>query len=152
MIKTGIIPNPNQANSALTYFVRIGSIRDRRLCVIGALLSQILTEPAFNVLRTKEQLGYIVSCGYWSLPGATERGIRIVVQSERVPGYLESRVEAFLDEMKMVIEAMTLETFEEQKTGLDKKWREEEKNLAEEASVFMSQINTGLLDFYKSEL
>ncbi|KAE9393647.1 hypothetical protein BT96DRAFT_959011 [Gymnopus androsaceus JB14] len=144
LIKTGPVPNPNQANSALTYFVRIGSISDRRLCVTGALLSQILTEPAFNVLRTKEQLGYIVSCGYWSLPGGTERGIRIVVQSEKTPGYLESRVEAFLEEMKNTIEAMPLEMFEEQKSGLDKKWREEEKNLAEEASVFMDQINTGI--------
>ncbi|KAE9393629.1 insulin-degrading enzyme [Gymnopus androsaceus JB14] len=149
LIKTLPIPNPNEANSALTYFVRIGSISNRRLCVTGALLSQILTEPAFNFLRTKEQLGYIVSCSYWHLAGDTERGIRIVVQSEKTPGYLESRVEAFLEEMKNTIEVMTLDTFEEQKSGLDMNWREEDKSLAEEASVFMSQINTGHLDFYK---
>lgn len=103
------------------------------------------------MLRTKEQLGYIVSCGYWSLPGASDRGIRIVVQSERTPGYLESRVEAFLDEMKAHIEKMTPETFEEQKVGLDKAWREEHKNLSEEASSFMAHINSGHLDFYRRE-
>ncbi|KAE9395045.1 insulin-degrading enzyme [Gymnopus androsaceus JB14] len=144
------MPNPNEANSALTYFVRIGTISNRRLCVTGALLSQILTEPAFNVLRTNEQLGYIVFCGYWSLAGGTDRGIRIVVQSEKTPGHLESHVEAFLEEMKNKIEAMPLETFEEQKSGLDKNWREEDKNLAEEASAFMSQIDTGHMDFYKN--
>ena len=73
------------------------------------------------------------------------------MQSEKTPGYLESRVEAFLEEMKNTIEAMTLDTFEEQKSGLHKNWREEDKSLAEEASVFMSQIHTGHLDFYKSE-
>ncbi|KAJ3740513.1 insulin-degrading enzyme [Lentinula detonsa] len=150
LIKTGTIPNPNQANSSLTYYVRIGSVSDSRRRVVGALLTQILTEPAFNVLRTREQLGYVVFCGYWSLAGATERGIRIVVQSEKTPGYLESRVEAFLEEMKASIEAMSPEMFEEHKSSLDKKWREEEKNLAEEASSFVSHIHSGHLDFYRN--
>ncbi|KAJ4475639.1 insulin-degrading enzyme [Lentinula aciculospora] len=149
-IKVGTIPNPNQANSSLTYYVHVGSVSDARLRVVGALLTQILTEPAFNVLRTKEQLGYVVFCGSWSLPGATEKGIRIVVQSEKTPGYLESRVEAFLEEMKTNIEALSPEMFEEHKSSLDKKWREEEKNLAEEASVFAGHINSGHLDFYRN--
>ncbi|KAF5347143.1 hypothetical protein D9757_013657 [Collybiopsis confluens] len=149
-IKTGTIPNPNQTNSALTYYVRIGSVADSRRRVVGALLSQILSEPAFNVLRTKEQLGYVVSSGSWSLPGSVEKGIRIVVQSEKTPGYLEERVEAFLDEMRGNIEGMTLEMFEEHKTGLDKKWREEDKNLGEELSRFLAHVNSGHLDFYRN--
>ncbi|KAJ4493396.1 Metalloenzyme, LuxS/M16 peptidase-like protein [Lentinula lateritia] len=149
LIKIGTIPNPNQTNSSLTYYVHIGSVSDRRRRVVGALLTQILTEPAFNILRTREQLGYVVFCGYWTLPGASEKGIRIVVQSEKTPGYLESRVEAFLEEMKTNIEVLTPEMFEEHKSSLDKKWREDEKNLAEEASVFASQINSGHLDFYR---
>ena len=32
-----------------------------------------------------------------------------------------------------------------------KKWREDEKNLSEEMSVFTSHITTGQLDFYRSE-
>ncbi|KAF9075695.1 Metalloenzyme, LuxS/M16 peptidase-like protein [Rhodocollybia butyracea] len=148
LIKAGPVPNPNEPNSALTYFVRIGSIKDRRHRVTGSLLSQIMTEPTFNVLRTKEQLGYVVFCQLWSLPGATEKGIRIVIQSEKTPGYLESRVEAFLDVIKTTLEEMTPEAFEEHKRGLDKKWREEDKNMGEEASYFFNEISTGLLDFY----
>ncbi|KAE9383980.1 hypothetical protein BT96DRAFT_842996, partial [Gymnopus androsaceus JB14] len=49
----------------------------------------------------------LIVCNIWHLAGDTERGIRIVVQSEKMPGYLESRVEAFLEEMKNTIEAMT---------------------------------------------
>jgi insulysin len=144
------IPNPNQANSALTYYTHIGPVADRRLRVTSALLAQILSEPAFDVLRTKEQLGYIVSSSTWALPGASEKGIRIVVQSEKPPTYLESRVEAFLDTMKSRIEEMTSEVFEEQKSGLEKKWKEKYKNLTEEASTFMTHINSGHLDFYRS--
>ncbi|KAF5380968.1 hypothetical protein D9615_004092 [Tricholomella constricta] len=145
------IPNPNQANSALTYYIRYGPIVDQPLRVTAALLTQILSEPAFNVLRTQEQLGYVVHCSAWVLPGASEKGMRIVVQSEKTPGYLEERVEAFLDGMKSTIENMTEEEFAEQKNGLEKKWLEREKNLADETGRFINHINTGHLDFLRKE-
>jgi insulysin len=144
------IPNPNQANSALTYYVHFGSIVDQRLRVISALVTQILSEPAFNVLRTQEQLGYIVSCSPWSLAGASEKGLRIVVQSERPPAYLEERVEAFLDGMKGTIKTMSDEEFAEQKNGLEKKWLEAEKSLADETSRFTVHVNSGHWDFLRS--
>jgi insulysin len=85
----------------------------------------------------------------WLLPGASERGLRIVVQSEKKPGYLEERVEAFLHEMKVILEEMTDEEFGSQKTGLEKKWLEADKNLVDEASRMLSQITSGHLDFLR---
>jgi insulysin len=143
------IPNPNQANSALTFYVHFGPVVDQQLRVVSSLLTQILTEPAFIVLRTQEQLGYIVSCSPWLLPGGSEKGLRIVVQSEKNPGYLEERVEAFLDRMKNVIDNMSNEVFAEQKNGLEKKWLEVDKNLADEHSRFAAQINSGHWDFLR---
>ncbi|KAF8163442.1 Metalloenzyme, LuxS/M16 peptidase-like protein [Crassisporium funariophilum] len=145
------LPNPNQANSALTYYTHYGSIENQTLRVTSSVLTQILQEPAFNVLRTREQLGYIVSCSAWSLPGSSEKGLRIVVQSEKKPNYLEERVEAFLEEMKGKIEEMTDEEFQVQKTGLEKKWLEADKNLAEEVSKFVVQINSGHWDFFRHQ-
>ncbi|TFK42449.1 Metalloenzyme, LuxS/M16 peptidase-like protein [Crucibulum laeve] len=145
------IPNPNQANSALTYYIHFGPVADQRLRVTSTLLTQILSEPAFNVLRTKEQLGYIVFCSAWSLPGSSEKGLRIVIQSEKTPGYLEQRVEVFLDGMKARIAEMSNEEFESQKHGLEKKWLEADKNLAEEAGRFMVHINSGHWDFLRNE-
>jgi insulysin len=116
-----------------------------------ALLTQILAEPAFNVLRTKEQLGYIVSCSRWHLAGASDAGMRVLVQSERNPAYLEKRVEAFLDHMKSVIEELGMEQFQEQKLGLQRKWREAHKNLREEMSTFWVHLDSGHLDFYRRE-
>ena len=146
------VPNPNESNSALTYYVHFGSKVDRHLRVVSALLTQILSEPAFNILRTKEQLGYVVGASTWDAPGDNETGLRIVVQSERGPVYLEHRVETFLDHMKSVIEPMTDEQFAEQKNGLERKWREVAKNLNEEVNRFWAQIDSGYLDFSRSKL
>lgn len=143
------LPNQNQANSALTYYLHYGPIIDQHLRVTAALLTQILSEPAFAVLRTQEQLGYIVSCASWSLAGSSERGLRIVVQSEKTPGYLEQRVEAFLTGMKLKLEKMTCEEFEEHKTGLRKKWLEVDKNLGEEFSHFQTHVTSGHWDFLR---
>ncbi|KAF9482803.1 insulin-degrading enzyme [Pholiota conissans] len=145
------IPNPNQANSALTYFTYFGPITDQKLRTSSALLTQILSEPAFNILRTREQLGYIVTCTSWTLPGDVERGLRIVIQSEKKPGYLETRVEAFLDDMKTKLEEMTKEEFAIHRTSLQKKWREANKNLAEEVSKYLGQVTNGHHDFYRRE-
>lgn len=118
--------------------------------VLASLLIQILSEPAFNVLRTKEQLGYVVHCSPWTLSGSGSSGVRIVVQSEKVPVYLESRVEAFLDGMKTVIEEMNDEEFAEQKGGLERKLTEKLKTVSEETNLFWSHIDSGYLDFLRS--
>jgi insulysin len=143
------VSNPNEPNSALTYYVHYGSKIDRHLRVVAALLNQILSEPAFDILRTKEQLGYIVAATTWTAPGDNDTGLRIVVQSERGPVYLEGRVEAFLDHMKGVIELMTDEEFAEQKQGLERKWREVAKNLEEEVGRYWAHIDSGYLDFLR---
>jgi insulysin len=107
----------------------------------------MLSDPAFNVLRTREQLGYVVSCGRWVLSGATHVGMRIVVQSERGPTYLEERVERFLESMETVILNMDDKEFTDQKAGLEKKWREKHKNLGEELSSYWPHLESGFLDF-----
>jgi insulysin len=83
------------------------------------------------------------------LPGLGHCGIRIVIQSERGPGYLEERVESFLDGMKGTIEDMSNDEFEEQRSGLTKRWREAPKNLGEEASKYWNHVDTGYLDFLR---
>jgi insulysin len=113
------------------------------------LLSQILSEPAFNILRTQEQLGYIVFCSSWPYPGSVEKGLRIIIQSEKNPGYLETRVETFLDRMKTKLEEMDEDEFAQQKDGLKKKWLEADKNLAEESSRYMTQVESGHFDFLR---
>lgn len=63
------------------------------------LTAQILCEPCYNQLRTKEQLGYIVFCASRKANGA--QGIRFIVQSTKHPLYVEERIESFLDSMEV---------------------------------------------------
>lgn len=65
------------------------------------LLAQIIAEPCFNTLRTKEQLGYIVFSGIRRTSGA--QGLRIIVQSDKHPQYVEKRIDLFLDSMLVSI-------------------------------------------------
>ncbi|CAG2227488.1 IDE [Mytilus edulis] len=58
---------------------------------------QIIAEPCFDILRTKEQLGYIVFSGVRRSNGV--QGLRVIIQSDRSPEYVEKRVEAFLNSM-----------------------------------------------------
>ncbi|EGO21183.1 hypothetical protein SERLADRAFT_363280 [Serpula lacrymans var. lacrymans S7.9] len=144
-------PNVDEPNCSITYYIHIGKRNDRRLRVTADILSQILSEPAFNILRTKEQLGYVVYCSERFLAGSAHFGLQVVVQSEKEPEFLEERVETFFEEMKGVIEEMDLDTFEEQKASLGKAWMETDKSLDEEVGRFWAQIETGHLDFCRRE-
>ena len=143
------VPNPNQQNGSLSYYCHVGNIADDHIRTTFKLLVQILSEPAFNILRTQEQLGYIVFCSNW--PGIESIGMRIVVQSSLPPRYLETRVEAFLAHMRGILENMSPEQFEEQKRGLVRRQLEKLKKLSDESARFWSHISTGYLDFTRME-
>lgn len=71
-----------------------------RLRAYLTLLGNMIHEPAFDQLRTKEQLGYIVWGGLRCFIGSL--GIRIIIQSERDTVYLENRIESFLSEYQVI--------------------------------------------------
>ncbi|KAI0780630.1 insulin-degrading enzyme [Trametes elegans] len=150
-IWTTPVPNKNEPNSSLTYYMHIGKNTEPSVRAPTALLTHILSEPAFNVLRTREQLGYIVSASQWHLTGSGQTGIRVVVQSERQPAFLEQRVEAFLREMDEKLQTMSAEEFQEHKAALQKRWREAPKNLGEEVTRYWSHIEHGYLDFHRRD-
>ncbi|KAL4232280.1 hypothetical protein ACF0H5_009851 [Mactra antiquata] len=102
------------------------------------LYVQVISEPCFDILRTKEQLGYIVFSGIRRQSGV--QGLRIIVQSDRTPEYLESRIEAFLNSTKDLIEKMTDEEFQKHVSALATKRLEKPKKMSAESSRFWSEI------------
>ena len=76
-------------------------------------------------------------------------GLRVLVQSERDPAYLEARVDAFLDSFKLLLEEMTDEEFTGHVDGLIAKKLEKPKNLNEEADRFWNQLQSGYHDFFQ---
>ena len=63
------------------------------------LLVQIAAEPCFNILRTKEQLGYLVHCNTRLANGV--QGLRFIIQSDKDVIHLDERIEAFLVEIEV---------------------------------------------------
>jgi insulysin len=56
-------------------------------------------EIFFALYVNQEQLGYIVFSGIRRSNGV--QGLRVIVQSERHPSYVDQRVEAFLTKMEV---------------------------------------------------
>ncbi|KAI0646092.1 LuxS/MPP-like metallohydrolase [Trametes meyenii] len=141
--------NPEESNSSLSYYLQFGETGDRRLCCTLALIVHMLREPCYSILRTAEQLGYVVACSQRSINGTNGLGIRI--QSARAPSFLESRVDAFLETLGARFESMSLDEFATYKEGLVVKKLERVKNLREETARFWDQIRSGYYDFVRHE-
>uniref|UniRef100_A0A674NT32 Insulin-degrading enzyme n=1 Tax=Takifugu rubripes TaxID=31033 RepID=A0A674NT32_TAKRU len=102
------------------------------------LFCQIISEPCFNTLRTKEQLGYIVFSGPRRANGV--QGLRFIIQSEKAPHYLESRVEAFLCTMEKAVEEMSEEAFQKHIQALAIRRLDKPKKLSAECGKHWGEI------------
>jgi insulysin len=136
-------------NSGIIYNVQIGSPTDAKLRAQLQLFSQIAKEPTFDTLRTKEQLGYIVMSGMTEQPGSLN--FRFLVQSEKKPDYVETRIEAFMDWLKTHLESLSEEDFEKQKGSLIAKKEQRPQNLGEETQRFLGRITDKYYEFDRRE-
>ncbi|XP_048324468.2 nardilysin-like isoform X2 [Ziziphus jujuba] len=103
------------------------------------LFDEIVEEPLFNQLRTKEQLGYVVECS----PRITYRifGFCFCVQSaEYSPIYLQGRIDNFIDGLEELLEGLDDNSFENYKGGLMAKLLEKDPSLTYETNRFWNQI------------
>eukprot|EP01034_Spumella_vulgaris_P021908 gene21909-27985_t len=152
--------NPNEVNSGIEniYLVdRVGGLGasftegvDRiddlsHPIVMEAMLelvTHIISEPAFDQLRTKEQLGYIVHAGTKQV-GQTA-GLHIIIQSGvKDPHYLNNRVEEFLTAFRVDLAAYSEEKFASFVTAVVEKLIEKPKNIDEESGRYWEEIRTG---------
>ncbi|KAH9896624.1 LuxS/MPP-like metallohydrolase [Cubamyces lactineus] len=141
--------NPKEVNSSLSYYLQFGEVTDVNLRSTLALIAHILREPCYAILRTEEQLGYVVACAQWSINGTIGLGVKI--QSTRAPWFTESRVDVFFERMGDRIAAMPADDLATQKEGLIVKTLERPKNLGEESARFWGHIRSGYYDFVKHE-
>lgn len=144
------LPNTANPNSGVDYYVQLGSSTSSTLRPLSSLFAQIAKEPCFDTLRTKEQLGYLVSSGSRSHAGTV--GFHILVQSNNEAKYIEERIESFLEGMEQVLEGMSEDEFGKQKQSLVDQKRMKVKNLYEESSRLWRSIQDGYYDFDRREL
>ncbi|WVF68403.1 hypothetical protein IAT40_003168 [Kwoniella sp. CBS 6097] len=143
------VPNKAEVNGAVIYHLHIGDPTDVVLRNKLSLLSQISSEPCFDILRTKQQLGYIVFSHASASAGSM--GYSIIVQSERSTEFVENRIESFLDGMVEYLEKMTDEEFGKHKTSLIAKKEEKPKNLSEETKRFWGRVKDRYYEFGKRQ-
>lgn len=113
------------------------------------LLHQLMSEECFDILRNKEQLGYVAFCETQKLYGVY--GISFVIQSQFGTNYLDSRIEAFLVYFQNYITNMSDEDFAKEKTSLAVQLLKKEKQLYSLASRFYQQVLSGRYWFEEKE-
>jgi insulysin len=143
------IPNSDNVNCAIEFYLQTGAYEDKSERCKLFLLQQISHEPVFDILRTKEQLGYIVFDGIRKQTGFV--GYRIVIQSEKDPMYLERRIEEYLAQLQTLLSTIGPEKFEKHRSSLIMKLREKHKNLNQEASRLWSHIQSGYFEFDQNQ-
>ncbi|BGP38162.1 metalloprotease [Rhodotorula kratochvilovae] len=143
------VPSPENVNSAAAVYYEVGSAADYDLLAKLSLFGQIAKVPVFSTLRTKEQLGYIVSSSPWVLNALA--GFRIIVQSERTGEYLDERISALEATLGEHLAQMSDEDFDKEKESLAAKKLEKPKSLGQETGRYWQEIETGELDFHHRE-
>ncbi|KAI4373362.1 hypothetical protein MLD38_011493 [Melastoma candidum] len=149
------VKNKLETNSVVELYyqiepeVGVDSIKQKALM---DLFDEIVEEPLFNQLRTKEQLGYVVE----SSTRVTYRtyGYRFCVQSSKYdPVYLLGRIDKFIESVEEILDGLHDDTFNSYRSGLICKLLEKDPSLAYESDRFWGQIidKRYMFDFSEKE-
>ncbi|KAJ4719217.1 Insulin-degrading enzyme [Melia azedarach] len=142
LVRNVTVKNKCETNSVVELYFQIEQekgMESIKLKALVDLFDEIVEEPCFNQLRTKEQLGYVVE----SSPRVTYRvlGFCFCVQSSKYnPIYLQQRVDNFISGLEELLEGLNDETFENYKNGLLAKLLEKDPSLTYESNRFWNQI------------
>jgi len=143
--------NPDDANSCLEILFQIGPVHIGTNALLSFLL-HLMKEPAFNELRSTEQLGYIVHTSV-KTNGDNIKSLLVLIQSDAYdPIYLDDRVEAFLDRFRGKIVSMDENEFQKNIDAVVEQFLEKNKNLAEESSKYWAVISNRSYMFKKYEM
>ncbi|XP_039281642.1 insulin-degrading enzyme-like [Nilaparvata lugens] len=126
------------------------SLQSTESNVLAELFAQIISVSANNTLRTQEQLGYIVWSGVRRASGV--QGIRFIVQSERHPAYVDSRIEAFLVSAGEDLRRMDQEEFDRHKEALAAQRLEKPKKLIVQTGRYWSEIAMQQYNFDRANI
>lgn len=111
---------------------------------------QILSEPFFNQLRTKEQLGYSLSCGSRMTHGFLGFGAQIQSGAHSA-AYLRERLEAFLQDFRQTLVDMPEDEFQRHRRALVAFKAEKDAAMWSDALRVWGQISTHRYQFYLRE-
>ncbi|VDK51055.1 unnamed protein product [Anisakis simplex] len=116
--------------------------------VLLELIVQLAAEPAFNQLRTNEQLGYIVHTGTRRSCGT--QAFEMLVQGKHDPEHMNSRIENFLQTFRKNLEEMPDEEFKDNVEALAAKRLEKPKTMGAKSARYWAEIDVGFYHFNRA--
>lgn len=132
----------NEENNAIEFVLQADCEANMgyRGVAIMELISHLAYNSAYNQLRTKEQLGYIVSAhGRKSTGGSW--GLSIVVQSSvATPSLLEERSENWLTIFRQELESMSLADIASEAGAVAAQYLERDTKLGQEVAGMWNEI------------
>ena len=138
-------PSDKEQNSALVLLFVAGQLEaNPRAGAALGLLAQMLKEPFFTALRTREQLGYVVGASELELGSGKGAGVSClaltVLSKTASPPACEARASAFLKGFRAQLAATTPEAFAAGRAARITKLLEPPKQLASEAGQWWAEI------------
>ena len=134
-------PNEGNTNSCVEVLLQMGQLSLKDVSTL-ALLHQLLKEPAFNELRTNEQLGYIVHTSV-KTNGDDIKGLLFLIQSDSFdPLHIDERIEAFLERLREKMMTMNDDEFKSNIVALVQSFTEKNKNMGEESNKYWTAISS----------
>lgn len=130
--------DPTESNTAVELYIQVGkdNLADR---VMVDLLMEILYEPIYNQLRTKDQFGYDVSCASRWTHGIIGM-VFCVVTPSKTAEETKDRIEKFLLDYRQKVVDMSTDDFLEVMIGLASDKLNMFNSLSEETGHYWSEI------------
>lgn len=142
--------NDQDTNSCVSNLFQVG-VMDVRTNSALSVLHHLLREPAFNQLRTEEQLGYIVHSSV-KTNGDKIKGLLILIQSDSFdPIHMDARIEVFLESFRTKLVNMTDEDFASNVDSVCQNLTQKDKNLSEESGKYWHVITNRSYRFRRLE-
>ena len=135
----------DEENSCIHSYFQYGK-SSPRIGALQRLLRQYLSEAAFNILRTKEQLGYVV--WFRDAKVGEVMGSAFIIQSSlHAPAYLHQRINSFITNRYDYLKTLTQEEFLQYRSSVIIQLREKDQNLKKESSRYWETIRERDEDF-----
>lgn len=132
----------DDVNTLITNYYQFGPI-SIRISALLDLLYTIAEEPLFDVLRSKEQLGYDVSCSIRDNHGVLGFSISINSQENKFSvDYIDERIENFRKELLQIIKNLTNDDFNRYKDSLIKAKMVDDNDIEEEITRNWAEVTS----------
>ncbi|XP_077261630.1 insulin-degrading enzyme-like [Temnothorax americanus] len=135
------------SNTIVYYATRLRSTKSNMLL---SLLAQIIGGPCYDILRTTEELGYIVFCCICTINESYY--LTVFVRGDHDPQNVEQRIDSFMDSMFDHISTMSKEHFDNHKKSLVSLYLKASKTISSQGSLYWYEIESQGYNFNRRDI